>query len=54
MVLAIDEAALVWAALNAAIANVDSEPTSAASTDAEQTPAEHSAAEHWPAEPSSD
>ncbi len=47
VVLASDEAAIVWAALNATLAKVRSEPSLA-----KQTPAEQRTAEQTPAEPS--
>ena len=49
VVLPSDEAAIVWAALNAGIAKADAEPTTAT----EQTPAEPTGTEQTPAEPPS-
>ena len=51
VVLASDEAAIVWTALNAAIANVGTEPSLAEPTPAEPTPSEPPGAVETPAEP---
>ncbi|MBP9087434.1 MAG: DUF222 domain-containing protein, partial [Kofleriaceae bacterium] len=52
VVLPSDEAAIVWAALNAAIDTSSAQPTGAGPTPAEQTPEEPSPAEPTPEEPS--